>query len=393
MHKKLSLLMLLSFLLAIIFSNYFPEIVINSKFLGDYFIRLLKAFVPFLIFGTITYSIASFDAFSKIGKIVPLTLFFYIISTLIAITFALLVGSYIDFGSTDFNLQGNFVSKQIDIGTSLSVLSVNPKDFVSLLLDANPFAIMIFSITIGMLCRINSEYSNKTVYLLSKLNILVITFTNYIMLLAPLAIFSLLGNLLIQVENEMIYSLLRFVISSIIIFLLYLFLFYGSVVKYLGKVSPLAFFQKIKDPLLFAFFSSSSAATMPLTLKVAENDLKLNKEISSFVIPIGVTVNMDGSAIYLGLAALFVGQILGINFTYNEYLIICLTATIGSIGAAGVPSVALVMMTIVFSSVGIPLEAIAIIAGVDRLLDMFRTSINVAGDLTISTVVNKIINK
>ena len=213
------------------------------------------------------------------------------------------------------------------------------------------------------------------------------------MLLAPLAIFSLLGNLLIQVENEMIYSLLRFVISSIIIFLLYLFLFYGSVVKYLGKVSPLAFFRKIKDPLLFAFFSSSSAATMPLTLKVAEDDLKLNKEISSFVIPIGVTVNMDGSAIYLGLAALFVGQILGINFTYNEYLIICLTATIGSIGAAGVPSVALVMMTIVFSSVGIPLEAIAIIAGVDRLLDMFRTSINVAGDLTISTVVNKIINK
>ncbi len=392
MHKKLSLLMLLSFVLAIIFSNYFPEIVISSKFLGDYFIRLLKAFVPFLIFGTITYSIASFDAFSKIGKIVPLTLFLYVFSTLIAISFALFVGSYIDFGTADYNLQGNFVNKQIDIGTSLSVLSINPKDFVSLLVDANPFAIMLLSITIGLLCRIKSEYSNKTIYLLSKLNIFVITFTNYIMLLAPLAIFSLLGNLLIQVENEMIYSLVRFVSSSIIIFLLYLFLFYGSVVKYLAKVSPVAFFQKIKNPLLFAFFSSSSAATMPLTLKVAEEDLKLNKEISSFVIPIGVTVNMDGSAIYLGLAALFVGQILGINFTYNEYLIICLTATIGSIGAAGVPSVALVMMTIVFSSVGIPLEAIAIIAGVDRLLDMFRTSINVAGDLTISTVVNKIIN-
>ena len=110
------------------------------------------------------------------------------------------------------------------------------------------------------------------------------------------------------------------------------------------------------------------------------------------MIPIGVTVNMDGSAIYLGLSAIFIGQILGINFSIHEYLIICLTATIGSIGAAGVPSVALVMMTIVFSSVGIPLEAIAIIAGVDRLLDMFRTSINVAGDLTIASVVNKFIN-
>ena len=131
---------------------------------------------------------------------------------------------------------------------------------------------------------------------------------------------------------------------------------------------------------------------MPLTLKTANEKLALKKEVSSFVIPIGVTVNMDGSAIYLGLAAIFIAQILGINFSIHEYLIICLTATIGSIGAAGVPSVALVMMTIVFSSVGIPLEAIAIIAGVDRLLDMFRTSINVAGDLTIASVVNKFIN-
>ena len=393
MHKKLSILMLISFVLAIIFAKFFPDIVVSSKFLGDSFIRLLKGFVPFLIFGTITFSIASFDAVSKIGKIVPLTLFSYIVSTLVAISFALFVGSYIDFGLNNYDIQTNIVNEDVDIGASLSVLAINPKDFLSLLIQGNPFAIMISSVVLGMLCRIKSRYTSKTIYYLSKVNNFVIVLTNYIMLLAPLAIFSLLGNLLIQVDNDMIYSLFRFVISSIFIFLIYLFFFYGSVVNYLGKISPISFFKNIKDALLFAFFSSSSAATMPLTLRIAENDLGLNKEISSFVIPIGVTVNMDGSAIYLGLAALFVGQILGINFSINEYLIICLTATIGSIGAAGVPSVALVMMTIVFSSVGIPLEAIAIIAGVDRLLDMFRTSINVAGDLTIATIVNRIINK
>ena len=393
MHRKLSILMLISFVLAIIFAKFFPDIVVSSKFLGDSFIRLLKGFVPFLIFGTITFSIASFDAVSKIGKIVPLTLFSYIVSTLVAISFALFVGSYIDFGLNNYDIQTNIVNEDVDIGASLSVLAINPKDFLSLLIQGNPFAIMISSVVLGMLCRIKSRYTSKTIYYLSKVNNFVIVLTNYIMLLAPLAIFSLLGNLLIQVDNDMIYSLFRFVISSIFIFLIYLFFFYGSVVNYLGKVSPISFFKHIKDALLFAFFSSSSAATMPLTLRIAENDLGLNKEISSFVIPIGVTVNMDGSAIYLGLAALFVGQILGINFSINEYLIICLTATIGSIGAAGVPSVALVMMTIVFSSVGIPLEAIAIIAGVDRLLDMFRTSINVAGDLTIATIVNRIINK
>ena len=144
--------------------------------------------------------------------------------------------------------------------------------------------------------------------------------------------------------------------------------------------------------MLFAFFSSSSSATMPLTLKTADNNLKIKKEISSFVVPIGATVNMDGSAIYLGLSAIFISQLIGLDFSLHEYIIISLTATIGSIGAAGVPSVALVMMTIVFTSVGIPIEAIAIIAGIDRLLDMFRTAINVTGDLTIAKVVDSINN-
>ena len=274
----------------------------------------------------------------------------------------------------------------------MSVLAIDLTNFIDLILDANPFAIMILSFLLGVIFRYVSTYSSKPIIVLSKINDAVILATNYIMLLAPIAIFSLFSNLLIEVQGETIYSLLKFVISSILIFILYMFLFYGTVVKYFAGISPLFFFSAIKDTLIFAFFSSSSAATMPLTLKTANEKLALKKEVSSFVIPIGVTVNMDGSAIYLGLAAIFIGQILGINFSIHEYLIICLTATIGSIGAAGVPSVALVMMTIVFSSVGIPLEAIAIIAGVDRLLDMFRTSINVAGDLTIASIVNKFIN-
>ena len=135
MHKKLSILMLISFVLAIIFAKFFPDIVVSSKFLGDSFIRLLKGFVPFLIFGTITFSIASFDAVSKIGKIVPLTLFSYIVSTLVAISFALFVGSYIDFGLNNYDIQTNIVNEDVDIGASLSVLAINPKDFLSLLIQ------------------------------------------------------------------------------------------------------------------------------------------------------------------------------------------------------------------------------------------------------------------
>ena len=393
MHKKLSILMLISFLLAILCANFFPDITVKTKFLGKYFIQLLKAFVPFLIFGTITYSIASFNASSSLKKIVPLTMFLYIFSTLIAVSFALLVGSRINFAGSNQYIPESYqlAEKSIDIGSSLSVLSIDFTNFFSLILAANPFAIMILSVLLGVLFRLTARFGTRGILFLGFLNSQVINITNYIMLLAPVAVFSLFANLLIELEGETIYSLFRFVACSVLLFLLYVVVFYGSMLKYFGGISPFIFFTKIKDALLFAFFSSSSAATMPLTLKTAENNLGIRKEVASFVVPIGVTVNMDGSAIYLGLAAIFVGQILGINFTFNEYIIICLTATIGSIGAAGVPSVALVMMTIVFSSVGIPLEAIAIIAGVDRLLDMFRTAVNVAGDLTIAKIVNNIV--
>jgi Na+/H+-dicarboxylate symporter len=210
------------------------------------------------------------------------------------------------------------------------------------------------------------------------------------MLLAPIAIFTLFSNLLVNLEGEIVFSLIKFVLITILIFLFYMFFFYGMIIKMFCKTNPYTFYKDIREPVLFAFFSSSSSATIPLTLKTADNNLKIKKEISSFVVPIGATVNMDGSAIYLGLSAIFVSQLIGLDFSLHEYVIISLTATIGSIGAAGVPSVALVMMTIVFTSVGIPIEAIAIIAGIDRLLDMFRTAINVTGDLTIAKVVDSI---
>ena len=392
MQKKLSVLMLLGFVLSIPFAKFFPELTIKSKFLGSYFIYLLKSFVPFLIFGTITFSIASFESGTKLKKIVPLTLLFYITSTFIAIIYALSIASNINFASDqDLNIGASLVqTDSLSLKSSLSIIAIDLSNFFSLTLEGNPIAIMILSVILGLLLRIRFTYQKKVIDFFSYINNLVINITNYLMLLAPIAIFSLFSNLLVDIDNNLLFSLLRFVVICIFVFLFYMFFFYGLIIKYLVKFNPIKFFLLIKDTLIFAFFSSSSAATMPLTLKTAEQKLKIKKEISSFVVPIGATVNMDGSAIYLGLSAVFMAQLLNLSLSIDQYVIISLTATIGSIWAAGVPSVALVMMTIVFSSIGIPIEAIAIIAGVDRLLDMFRTSINVAGDLTISKLVDKI---
>ena len=392
MQKKLSVLMLLGFVLSIPFAKFFPELTIKSKFLGSYFIYLLKSFVPFLIFGTITFSIASFESGTKLKKIVPLTLLFYITSTFIAIIYALSIASNINFASDqDLNIGASLVqTDSLSLKSSLSIIAIDLSNFFSLTLEGNPIAIMILSVILGLLLRIRFTYQKKVIDFFSYINNLVINITNYLMLLAPIAIFSLFSNLLVDIDNNLLFSLLRFVVICIFVFLFYMFFFYGLIIKYFVKFNPIKFFLLIKDTLIFAFFSSSSAATMPLTLKTAEQKLKIKKEISSFVVPIGATVNMDGSAIYLGLSAVFMAQLLNLSLSIDQYVIISLTATIGSIGAAGVTSVALVMMTIVFSSIGIPIEAIAIIAGVDRLLDMFRTSINVAGDLTISKLVDKI---
>ena len=392
MEKKISLAMLFCFLASIPIALFFPDFMLKSKPLGDYFLIILKSFVPFLIFSTISFSIASFSSGSNLQKMVPLTLILYLISTIIAISISLFVSSNINFGINPGIAEGLVISKvvELDVSSIFSPLSPNDGNFIELLFNGNPLVIMLFAVLFGLIVRFFSNSSNNPVQkFLLKFNYLSLKIITYFMLFAPIAIYAIFGNLIINSDINIILSLIKFVVVSIIIFVAYFLIVHGSILKLLLNESILSFFNKIKSTLFFAFISSSSAATIPFTIKTAEDNLKINKEITNFVIPIGATVNMDGSAIYLGIAAVFVSQLIGLDLSVFQYALILITATIGSIGAAGVPSVGLVMMTIVFTAIGIPIEAIAILAGVDRILDMFRTSLNVAGDLLISKIVCK----
>ena len=389
MEKKISLLMLLGFLLAIPSSFLVPEIVISSKVIGDLFISILKLFVPFIIFISISYSIASFDTNTNLKKMIPLTLILYVISTIISISFSLTISTQINFPINEALISElNFNNyERLDVKDSIKPLGFDLSEFPSLILDRNPLAIMILAIFFGIIIKIIKNFT--IINILRKLNNFVLSSILYFMWLAPFAIFSLFGNLLVSIDYDILFLLLKFTLVAIAIFISYFLLFYGSIIQLLLKENFYKFFKKIKNTIFFAFVSSSSSATIPLTLKTAEENLKIDNKISNFVIPIGATVNMDGSAIYLGLSAVFVSSLIGLSLSFDEYLLILITATIGSIGAAGVPSVALVMMTVVFTSVGIPIEAISLIVGVDRLLDMFRTALNVTGDLVITKIVNR----
>tara|TARA_B100001248_G_scaffold99239_1_gene73711 strand:+ start:61134 stop:62309 length:1176 start_codon:yes stop_codon:yes gene_type:complete len=389
MEKKISLLMLLGFLLAIPSSFLVPDIVVSSKVFGDLFISILKLFVPFIIFISISYSIASFDTNTNLKKMIPLTLILYVISTIISISFSLTISTQINFPMNEALISElNFNNyERLDVKDSIKPLGFDISEFPTLILDRNPLAIMILAIFFGIIIKIIKNF--KIINILKKLNNFVLSSVLYFMWFAPLAIFSLFGNLLVSIDYNILFLLLKFTLVAITIFISYFLLFYGSIIQLLLKENFYKFFKNIKNTIFFAFVSSSSSATIPLTLKTAEKNLKIDNKICNFVIPIGATVNMDGSAIYLGLSAVFVSSLIGLSLSFDEYLLILITATIGSIGAAGVPSVALVMMTVVFTSVGIPLEAISLIVGVDRLLDMFRTALNVTGDLVITKIVNR----
>ena len=392
MEKKISFAMLFCFLASIPIALLFPDFMLKSKPLGDYFLIILKSFVPFLIFSTISFSIASFSSGSSLQKMVPLTLSLYLISTIIAISISLFVSSNINFGINPLVAEGLVISKvvELDIGSIFSPLSANNGNIIELLFNGNPLVIMLVAVLFGLIVRFFSKSSSNPVQnFLLKFNNLSLKIITYFMLFAPIAIYAIFGNLIVNSDVNIILSLIKFVIVSIIIFVGYFLIVHGFILRLLLNESIYLFFNKIKNTLFFAFISSSSAATIPFTIKTAEDELKINKEITNFVIPIGATVNMDGSAIYLGIAAVFVSQLIGLDLSVFQYALILITATIGSIGAAGVPSVGLVMMTIVFTAIGIPIEAIAILAGVDRILDMFRTSLNVAGDLLISKIVSK----
>jgi len=392
MEKKISFAMLFCFLASIPIALLFPDFMVKSKPLGDYFLIILKSFVPFLIFSSISFSIASFSSGTSLQKMVPLTLSFYLISTIIAISISLFVSSNVNFGINPMIAEGLIISKvvELDIGSIFSPLSANKGNIIERLFNGNPLVIMLFAVLFGLIVRFFSKSSNNPVQnFLLKFNNLSLKTITYFMLFAPIAIYAIFGNLIVNSDINIILSLIKFVIVSITIFVGYFLIVHGLILRLLLNESIYLFFNKIKNTLFFAFISSSSAATIPFSIKTAENELKINKEITNFVIPIGATVNMDGSAIYLGIAAVFVSQLIGLDLSLFQYALILVTATIGSIGAAGVPSVGLVMMTIVFTAIGIPIEAIAILAGVDRILDMFRTSLNVAGDLLISKIVSK----
>src|SRR5699024_8920758 len=211
--------------------------------------------------------------------------------------------------------------------------------------------------------------------------------TNMIMTIVPLGIFGLLAPIVGEYGASVLLPLIKLILAMLIACLIHVFVFYSIAVKTLGKMHPARFLKGIFPAAAVAFSTSSSAGTLPVTMKNTQENLNVSKETSSFVLPLGATINMDGTAIYQGIAVVFIAQYFGMELTFSQILIVALIGTLASIGTAGVPGAGMVMLTMVLTAIGLPLEGLALVAGIDRILDMMRTTVNIVGDASASVVV------
>lgn len=363
-------------------------------FPGKLFLALIQMIVIPLVFASIIRGLAATEDLEQLRKIGFRAVTFFIITTAIAIiiglTIAIIIkpGSYVDGQALQASL--GVVPATIEQTTAAGfdlnelphkVITLLPANPLNSMVESNMLQVVIFAMVVGVALVMMAPVQSKPMLdLLGSLQEVCMTVVRWAMLLAPVAVFGLLAQLTAKLGMDALFGMAVYV-ATVLLGLFLLFILYLVILFIFAKVSPIYFIKSVREVLLLAFSTSSSAAVMPLSIKTAEEKLKVRPSVSQFVIPLGATINMNGTALYQGVAAIFLAQIFGIEMSAAAMAIIVLTAVGASIGAPATPGVGIVILSMVLATVGIPAAGIALIMGVDRILDMSRTAINVSGDL------------
>lgn len=377
-------------LLSLVDSNYIKQTLLIDgifKLMGTGFLNAIKLLVAPLVFVSIVHATSSFKELQKIGRIGIKTLVFYLLTTAFAISLSLIMANLINPGvgvdaslisqaaqSTTTTIQTTSVSL-ID-----TLLSIIPTNIFVAFSEGNILGIIFFAILLGISMTLVGEKAQPLVHLFEIANDVLLQMITLVMKLAPFGIFALLASNFASFGFAGIIPLMKYILGVIFTLGLQLVLVYISMLVFIGKLNPKAFMKKFMPIFSFCFSTASSSAALPLSLKTSEEQFGVSSKICSFTLPLGSTINMDGTAIMQGFAVVFIAQMYGISLSANDYLMVIITAVLASVGTAGVPGVGTIMLTMVLASINLPIEGIALLIGVDRIIDMFRTPINVAGD-------------
>lgn len=356
---------------------------------GQVFFAALKFLVVPVVFVSLVCGVGSLDDVKKMGWVGGKTMLLYTLTTAVAIMLAIVFGLLLNPG-VGFNLasESNYAPNPVPSFSEVLIDIMPSNPFVALT-EANMLQIIVMSILVGLAIALSGESGKRVLKGFQDINEVVMKLVHLVMLSAPIGVFCLLASVFAKQGWEAVAPLSKYFLAVLFVLVFHLFVIYGSLLKIFAKLPPSIFFRKFKEVLVFAFSTSSSSATLPVTMDVVENKLGVKKSIASFTLPLGATINMDGTAIMQGMATIFISQAYGIDIGMNGYLMVILTATLASIGTAGVPGVGLVTLAMVLQQVNLPVEGIGLIIGVDRFLDMVRTSVNVCGDAIVTCLVAK----
>lgn len=394
--KKILIGMLSGIVLGSILNNFPLSGWIQTFFIdgaieigGRIFLSSLKLLVVPMVFVSLVSGAGSLDDIKKLGRLGGKTFGLYILTTMFAISLALMLAFLTNPGKgfvidTPATFEAKAVPSLVDV-----ISNIFPSNPIQSMANGEMLQIIVFALLFGVGMTLAGAPGKRVLSVFNDLNEIVMKMVMLLIELAPYGVFCLLTKVFASQGFGAILPMGKYFIVVLIGLLLQLFLVYGSLLKFGAKLNPIKFYKKFSEVMIFAFSTASSNATLPVNMEVTEKELGVHNSVASFTIPFGATINMDGTAIMQGVATVFVAQAYGIELGFQSYLMVVVTATLASIGTAGVPGVGLVMLAMVFNQVGLPVEGIGLIIGVDRLLDMARTSVNVAGDSVVSCVVAK----
>ena len=368
---------------------WLDSFLVNGLFdtIGQIFVRSLKLLVVPLVFVSLVCGVSSLGNSARMGAVAGKTVALYMTTTAIAIAMAILVAVLVQPGvGIDLALASEFVAKDAPPLKS-TIINIFPSNPIQSMANGSILQVIVFALLVGFAISQTGEKGQRISGFFNDFNEVIMKMVMILMKLAPYGIFCLLAKLFADVGISMILSLAKYFFTVVLVLLLHSLGVYTLFLKFFTGQSVTIFLNKMRSALALAFSTASSGATMPVTLRTVEQRLGVNNSVASFTVPLGATINMDGTAIMQGVATVFIAQAYNIGLGLEGYLTVVLTATLASIGTAAVPGVGLVMLVMVLNQVGLPVEGIGLIIGVDRLLDMMRTATNVTGDAMVTTVV------
>lgn len=365
----------------------------NIKPFGTIFLNLLKFIVVPIVLFSIMCGIISMRDIKKVGAIGLKTVVYYMCTTAFAITIGLIGGNLFKkmfpvIATTDLSYQVGEKTSLMD-----TIVNIFPSNFISPMAEANMLQVIVMALLIGFaIILVGEEKNTRIITACNDLNDVFMKCMEMILKLSPIGVFCLLCPVVAANGATIIGSLAMVLLAAYVCYIVHAVVVYSFAVKTIGGISPLTFFKEMLPAIMFAFSSASSVGTLPINMECTEK-LGTSREIASFILPLGATINMDGTAIYQGVCAIFIASCYGIHLTLPQMLTIIFTATLASIGTAGVPGAGMVMLAMVLTSVGLPVDGIALVAGVDRIFDMGRTTVNITGDASCCVIVSNLEKK